>query len=230
MQALDLALYRRLSRILESDDFTLVNLRQAPPSLAFAVLTEGKPLSDPGDGPWTAFCERILTLYPESRRLKQSTLEAFACQLQQGGAPMTVDREKILEQLRRLDGDLRKLKEKAQLPKTAYLTDSDAQDVVERRLQTAAECCLNIGNHVIAALGLEMAEDYASVFHSLAAGGVIPSDVAEAMADMARFRNLLVHLYWKVDQARIRQTLPQRIETLAAFSQAIVQYLGLDSE
>lgn len=227
MQALDRALYRRLSRLLESDDFTLINLRQAPPTLAFTVLTEGKPLSAPGDGAWIAFRERVCALYPESRRLKQNTLEAFARHLQGGGAPMSVNREKVLEQLRRLDGDLRKLRKKAKVSPEAYLADSDAQDVVERRLQTATECCLNIGNHLIAALGLEVAEDYASVFVSLAAGGVILPAVAEGMADMARFRNLLVHLYWKMNPAQVHQTLPQRIATLTAFHQAIVRYLGL---
>ena len=55
-------------------------------------------------------------------------------------------------------------------------------------------------------------------------------DVAEGMADMARFRNLLVHLYRRVDPVQIHQTLPQRIETLRAFYQAIVRYLGLDAE
>jgi len=227
VQALDQALYRRLSRILQSDDFTLVNLRQAPPTLAFTVLTEGRALSSPGNRQWVAFCERIFALYPESRRLRQSVLETFARQLQQGGAPMPVDRVKVLEQLYRLDADLRKLREKAQLPRAAYLADGDAQDVVERRLQTATECCVNIGNHLIATLGLRVAEDYASVFDSLAAGGVIPPAVAEAMADMARLRNLLVHLYWKVNPAQVHQTLPQRIEALAAFSQAIVHYLDL---
>ncbi|MDQ7029931.1 MAG: DUF86 domain-containing protein [Ardenticatenia bacterium] len=228
--ALDQALYRRLSRLLKSDDFTLVNLRQAPPTLAFTVLTEGRRLSPLGNGGWTAFRERIFALYPESRRLKQHALEAFAHQLRRGGFPMPVDRDKVLEQLRRLDADLRKLREKAQLPRDAYLADSDAQDVVERRLQTATECCLNIGNHLIATLGLPVAEDYASVFTSLASGGIIPPDVAEGMADMARFRNLLVHLYWRVNPAQVHQTLPQRIATLEAFSQAIVRFLGLDAE
>lgn len=227
---LDRTLYRRLSHLLESDDFTLVNLLQAPPTLAFTVLTEGMMLSPPGDGGWTAFHERVFALYPESRRLKQHALEAFAHQLRRGGSPMPVDREKVLEQLRRLDADLRKLREKAQLSRDAYLADSDTQDVVERRLQTATECCLNIGNHLIATLELPVAEDYASVFTSLATGGIIPPDVAEGMADMARFRNLLVHLYWRVDPAQVHQSLPQRIATLETFYQAIVRSLGLDTE
>ncbi len=50
------------------------------------------------------------------------------------------------------------------------------------------------------------------------------------MADMARFRNLLVHLYWRVDPAQVYRTLPQRIETLAGFSDAIVDYVDLETE
>ncbi len=195
-------------------------------------------MSSPKDGCLTAFREHVFTLYPESRRLKQTTLEAFARRLQHGPArrmskkgetPVPVDRDKILQQLHRLETDLRKLEEKAQLSEASYLADSDAQDVVERRLQTATECCLNIGNHLIATLELQVAEDYASVFQSLAAGGVIPLTVAEAMADMARFRNLLVYLYWQIDPIQVYRTLPQRIETLRAFSRAIVHYLGLDN-
>ncbi len=229
-EALDRALYRRLSRLLESDDFTLVNLRQAPPTLAFAVLTEGRRLS-PADGRReAAFREHVFALYPEARRLKQEALITFVHRLRQPeGAAVPVNREKVLEQLRRLDADLDKLREKARLSEADYLTDSDAQDVVERRLQTATECCLNIGNHLIATLKLPVAEDYASVFQSLARGGILPPDVADAMADMARFRNLLVHLYWQVDPREVHRTLPHRIEVLEAFFRAIVGYLGLEA-
>lgn len=229
MQTLDRALYRRLSRLLGTDDFTLVNLRQVPPTLAFTVLTRGRALADPENGQLTAFREQVLALYPESRRLKQSTLKTFSEQLQRGGASMSVDQEKVLGQLRRLNADLQKLREKTQLSEAAYLVNSDAQDVVERRLQTATECCLNIGNHLIAVLGLQVAEDYASVFHSLAAGGVIPAEVAEAMADMARFRNVLVHLYWRIEPKQVYHTLPQRVESLSNFSEAIIEYLNLDA-
>lgn len=230
MEALDQTLYRRLSRLLESDDFTLINLRQAPPTLAFTVLTEGRRLSPDDGGGEAAFRERVLALYPEARRLKQEALTAFVRRLRRPkGAAMAVNREKVLEQLRRLDADLRKLREKARLSEAAYLADSDAQDVVERRLQTATECCLNIGNHLIATLGLPIAEDYASVFQSLARGGILPPDVADVMADMARFRNLLVHIYWRVDPREVHRTLPHRIEVLETFLQAIVEYLGLDA-
>jgi len=45
------------------------------------------------------------------------------------------------------------------------------------------------------------------------------------MADMARFRNLLVHLYWGIDHAKVYQTMTERIETLESFSRAIYEFL-----
>jgi uncharacterized protein YutE (UPF0331/DUF86 family) len=50
------------------------------------------------------------------------------------------------------------------------------------------------------------------------------------MADMARFRNLLVHVYWRIDRTQVYETLPQRIETLSDFSAAIVEYLDVTAD
>ncbi len=84
---------------------------------------------------------------------------------------------------------------------------------------------VNIGNHLIAALDLKLAEDYASVFLNLAEGKVIPKRLAEQMADMARFRNLLVHLYWKIDHVKIHKEMKQRIKALEKFAKEITQFL-----
>ena len=105
------------------------------------------------------------------------------------------------------------IQEKAKLALQEYLTDTDTQSVVERRFQTAAEACVNIGNHLIQ-LGLRMAEDYASVFESLFEGGIVSEELSDKMKDMARFRNLLVHLYGKLDHKKVHATMGERIQTL----------------
>ena len=143
---------------------------------------------------------------------------------------MAVDKERLLMQLRLLQDDLDKLREKAALSREAYLIDVDTRSVVERRFQTATESCLNIGNHLIARLNLRLAEDYASVFRSLNEGQVISVRLAEDMADMARFRNLLVHLYWTIDHLLVYDTMAARIATLDRFKREIGAYVAtLDS-
>jgi uncharacterized protein YutE (UPF0331/DUF86 family) len=138
---------------------------------------------------------------------------------------MKIDINKVVSQAKIIDADLRKLKEKAKLSLSEYLHDEDSQDVVERRFQTSIESCINIGNHLISAADLKMPEDYASVFHILAGAGVISKKLAEKMADLARFRNLLVHLYWKIDHKSIHEKMKIRITTLKIFLKELYAYI-----
>lgn len=223
---LDKALYLELARRLGTDEITLVNLHDAPVCLAFSVLKRGHVLYGPRRGA-RAFVERILTHYPEARRLRRLALQAVKTRLE--GGIVEVDQDKVWEQLRSLERDLKKLEEKASLPLEEYLASEDAQLVVERKFQTATESCVNIGNHLIAALGLELAEDYASVFRILAKSGVISKELGERMADMARFRNLLVRGYWKIDHEKVYKNMLDRIKTLHLFMHEIVKFLKSES-
>lgn len=218
-EELDRNLYRLLSQILETDEITLVNLREAPfPFLVFSVIREGKLLFCPERETLCSFQERLLGVYPDSWRLRKEVLMEFE---EAKGTPMKVDKEKVLYHLRLLEGDLRKLREKAEIPREKYLVDSEAQTIVERKFQTATESSVNIGNHLISRMGLRMAEDYASLFPILAEAEVITPELAEKMADMARFRNLLVHVYWHIDHEKVYARMRERIETLEAFLKAI---------
>jgi uncharacterized protein YutE (UPF0331/DUF86 family) len=117
------------------------------------------------------------------------------------------------------------LKDKSKITLNDYLKDEDTQDVVERRFQTAIESCLNVGNHLISVFDLKMPEDYASVFYSLAKGKIISVQLAEEMADLARFRNLLVHLYWKLDHKSIHAKIKKRISSLRKFLKEILAFI-----
>lgn len=138
---------------------------------------------------------------------------------------MKFDINKILSQIKIIEDDLRKLKEKSAMSLSEYLTDEDSQDVVERRFQTAIESCTNIGNHIISVVDLQMPEDYASAFYILAGAKIIPFELAEKMADLARFRNLLVHLYWKIDHKNIHRKIKSRISTLRKFSKEVLAFI-----
>ena len=101
----------------------------------------------------------------------------------------------------------------------------DVQAIVKRRLQTAIESCLNIGNHLIARLGLRPPQDYGDVFRILRDASILPSACSEVMVDMVRFRNLLVHLYWHLDNERMYDSLQGRLASLEAFASHIAQWL-----
>jgi len=216
-------LYSTITSTLYTDDISLVHLRCAPVYLAWRVLTEGRLLWCADKSAVATVAEAVYRLAPDIHRLRHAGNVDFL--KGRGMSDPAIDRDRVIEFLRRISADVQDLREKAQTSKEAYLQSRDVQAIVERRLQTAIESCLNIGNHLIARLGLRPPQDYEDVFRILRDASIPPSECAEAMVDMARFRNLLVHLYWQLDYERIYDSLHGRFASLEAFASRIRLWL-----
>lgn len=215
----DVALYRTLSAHFGTDELTLLDLAGAGPAVAFRVLQEGKLLFCRNAQTVADLTEAVLARHSEIRRLVAEALR------NDQEATVEIDRDKVLAQLRLVEADLSRLREKASIVEAAYLADLDAQDVVMRRFQTAVETCASIGNHLIARLRLRLAEDYAGVFSVLGEAGILDRGLAARMAELARFRNLLVHLYWRVDHTQVFRRMQERIRLLEEFQESIRAFL-----
>jgi uncharacterized protein YutE (UPF0331/DUF86 family)/predicted nucleotidyltransferase len=216
-------LYSTITSTLHTDDISLVHLRFAPVYLAWRVLTEGRLLLCSDKNAVATVAETVYRLAPDIHWLRHAGNVDFL--KGRGMSDPAIDRDRVIEFLRLISADVQDLREKAQTSKEEYLQSRDVQAIVERRLQTAIESCLNIGNHLIARLGLRPPQDYGDVFRILRDADILPSECAEAMVDMARFRNLLVHLYWQLDYEHIYDSLQGRFACLEAFASHIGQWL-----
>jgi len=216
-------LYSTVTSTLHTDDISLVHIRCAPVYLAWRVLTEGRLLWCADASAVATVAEAVYRLAPDIHWLRHAGNVDFL--KGRGMSDPAIDRDRVIEFLRLISADVQDLREKAQTAKEEYLQSRDVQAIVERRLQTAIESCLNIGNHLIARLGLRPPQDYGDVFRILRDADILPSECAEAMVDMARFRNLLVHLYWHLDYERIYDSLQGRCASLEAFASHIGQWL-----
>ncbi len=96
---------------------------------------------------------------------------------------------------------------------------------VERSLQISIEACLDVGRHIIAEEGLRYPEDNKDVFQVLAEEGVVPQPLLPALLNMARFRNLVVHNYARIDDAQVYAILKRKLTDFEAYARAIVDYL-----
>ena len=187
-------LYSTITSALHTDDISLVHLQCAPVYLAWRVLTEGRLLWCADKSAVATVAETAYRRAPDIHWLRHSGKVDFL--KGRGMSAPAIDRDRVIEFLRIVSDDVQDLREKAKASKEEYLQSRDVPAIVERRLQTAIESCLNIGNHLIARLGLRPPQDYGDVFRISQNAKDIPSECAEAMVNMARFRNLLVHLYW----------------------------------
>lgn len=88
----------------------------------------------------------------------------------------------------------------------------------------ALEACIDICNHIAARGNMEAPESYGHCFELLGGHTIIEQRVADKMAELARFRNVLVHLYWKVDDRRVLQVLKNDLGTIREFMRSIAQY------
>lgn len=95
----------------------------------------------------------------------------------------------------------------------------------ERLLQTSIEACLDIGKHVIAQERFRFPKDNQDVFTVLGEEKVISESLLPRLQDMARFRNLLVHEYAKIDNETVYGILKKRLNDFDEFASAIVAYL-----
>lgn len=85
----------------------------------------------------------------------------------------------------------------------------------------AVEACIDICNHIASKQFSQAPESYAHCFAILREQGIVSPDLAERMSDLAKFRNVIVHLYWKVDNLRVIQILKNEMDSINEFLNTI---------
>ena len=116
---------------------------------------------------------------------------------------------------------LERLERIRSLSQEAFLADQDVLDLACYRLLVAMEAALQICFHVSAQRLHRVPEEYAECFAMLGEEGILTPELSQNLQQMARFRNMLVHVYWKVDYDRVYAILQSHLGDLRAFIRAI---------
>jgi uncharacterized protein YutE (UPF0331/DUF86 family) len=136
-----------------------------------------------------------------------------------------VDRNLILRKLAELEEYLGQVKEYAPMTVDRYSEDWKAQRVVERTLQMMVEICVDIAGHIISDKGYRVPATYADTFRVLHENGLLNKGLFETMEKMAKFRNIIVHHYDKVDTQIIIGILKKDLKDFSAYKDAIINIL-----
>lgn len=137
-----------------------------------------------------------------------------------------VDPQRIEQQVQLLRRYLAYLDALAQQPLAEFLSDPRTTGSTRYYLQVATECCINIANHIISSEGLRGPRDYKDAFRILEEAKILPSDLARTMRALAGLRNLLVHLYWEVDDSMIYANLQSHLGDFETYISHIMHTLG----
>lgn len=137
--------------------------------------------------------------------------------------------ERIKEHLKYLNKYYQLLLEAQKVPHDVFINNPIYQGSSERFLQLAIESCLNIGNRLISLYQFDRSisppETYADIFREIQTLGVVDHEFEVSLIKMAKFRNLLVHLYWEIDIEAIYTFIHENLEDFKRFGQMVVEFL-----
>lgn len=134
---------------------------------------------------------------------------------------MDLNQDLIRDRFQDIEQSLTRLESIRALSREAFLADQDVLDLACYRLLVAMEAALHICFHVSAKRLHRVPEEYAECFAILGQAGILTEALSQRLQQMARFRNMLVHAYWKVDYEQVYAILQSGLGDLKAFIRAI---------
>lgn len=138
---------------------------------------------------------------------------------------MSLNADLIRARCAEIEESVSRLERLRNLSRDEFLSNQDTLDLACYRLLVAIEASLALCYHVTAKKLRKVPEEYAECFGMLQEAGLIPADLTRQLQQMARFRNLLVHMYWKIDYGRVYDVIHQNLNDLRAFSAAMAGLL-----
>ena len=134
-------------------------------------------------------------------------------------------KNEILSKLERLQEYVRILNSYRKYSIQEIKKDFTLKGAVERYLEVSLECVLDIGEMVISKEGFRKPETYREVIEILGEKGILPEEFAKRFAEVAKFRNILVHMYAEVDVEMVYEILQNNLGDFGEFAKHIARYL-----
>lgn len=141
-----------------------------------------------------------------------------------------IDAIRIRELLGNMAEAQRRLRELGQLSETDFLDDFRNTESAKYLLIVATEAAIDLCNHIVARQSGRAPQDYADCFAILGELKVITPELADRLKRMARFRNLIVHLYWQVDDRRVYQIIQNDLVDLDDLRRQVLNWLAPEKD
>ena len=133
-----------------------------------------------------------------------------------------VDKALVLRKLSELEEYLNQIREYSNITASDYSKDWKTQRIVERTLQMLIETCVDIAGHIISDQGYRIPKSYADAFRVLHEENILDTKLFDAMEKIAKFRNIVVHHYDKVDPEIVVTILRKHLDDFLSYKDAII--------
>lgn len=135
-----------------------------------------------------------------------------------------VDDDRANVRLRRLEELVEDLEQVWEKGEEAYLRDPGLRAMAERWLELAIQICIDLGTQVLAERPGPTPNKYAEIFEILGKEESISKELADRLAEAAKQRNLLVHLYLDINHEKVFKSL-SHLDDLRQFGAFVADQL-----
>ncbi|MDI6728781.1 MAG: DUF86 domain-containing protein [Thermodesulfovibrionales bacterium] len=118
-----------------------------------------------------------------------------------------IDRDRVTAYISEIKVSLDNLKNYARLDRQSFLSSPVSIRDTKYCFIIAGQAAIDMCYHLTAKLLKKAPSDYGNCFELLGETGKFNKETLKCMANMAKFRNLLVHHYIKVDDDRVYDKL-----------------------
>lgn len=118
-----------------------------------------------------------------------------------------IDRDRVTAYISEIKVSLDNLKNYARLDRQSFLSSPVGIRDTKYCFIIAGQAAIDLCYHLTAKLLKKAPSDYGNCFELLSETGKFNEETLRCMANMAKFRNLLVHHYIKVDDERVYDKL-----------------------
>ena len=139
---------------------------------------------------------------------------------------MVFNADKVRKVASEMLAALERLEELSRLSEQEFTADPHMVSSAKYNLIVAIEGAIALCNHVIAKNGFRTPEDYADTFKVMEERGAFDADFTNALIQMARFRNRLVHIYWDIDDAELHRIINTKLEVIRRFLRDFGAFAG----
>jgi len=136
-----------------------------------------------------------------------------------------VDKALVLRKLSELEEYLGQIREYTNITIEQYSSDWKIQRIIERTLQIMIETCVDVAGHIISDREYRIPKSYADTFRVLHEENILEKELFETMDKMAKFRNIVVHNYDKVDTSIVVIILTKHLDDFLTYKNAIIKIL-----
>jgi len=136
-----------------------------------------------------------------------------------------VNKNSINQKLKKLDESIKMLEEYRKIREKDFIKDNTITGAAIHYSVLGIEIIIDIGNHILVEVFQEHADSYEEIILKLGNRKIIPENFAKNNADMAKFRNLLIHEYIKIDLKEVYRNLQKSPDIFRKFAEHYLEFL-----